>query len=109
MYEGPWSLFPSKTYNTIISPPPECFDQKMAAIRAHTSQTARTPYDRAADSLALLRGSLVPEQDLSGFGEEPPRLEDRIELFYHIKVNSTAEIQLLLNFFKDKVAPHNPN
>jgi hypothetical protein len=78
MYEGPWSLFPPRGYNTICSPPSDMFSKKMAAIDAHVSQTGRTPYGKAAEALAVLRASLVPEQDLAGFGEQPPKLEDKV-------------------------------
>eukprot|EP01102_Stenamoeba_stenopodia_P010474 TRINITY_DN3157_c0_g1_i1.p1 TRINITY_DN3157_c0_g1~~TRINITY_DN3157_c0_g1_i1.p1 ORF type:complete len:588 (+),score=132.61 TRINITY_DN3157_c0_g1_i1:47-1765(+) len=105
MYEGPWSLFGKGCYNTVCSPEPERFAQKMAAIRAHKSQTGRTPYDRAGDALALLRGALVPEQDLSGFGEEPPSLQDRVELFYHIQINSIDDLQKLFRWLDAQQPP----
>jgi len=110
MYEGPWSLFSKGSYNVVSSPPKDTFAIKNAAIHVHKSQIARTPYDRASESLALLRGALVPEMDLSGFGEEPPRLEDRLELFFHICIKSTGDVQHLLKLV-DNVSPPsiNPN
>lgn len=105
MYEGPWSLFPPGSYNTIVSPPAECFAKKLAAIRAHISQTDRTPYDKAADALAQLRSALVPEQDLGGFGENPPHLEDRLELFFHCIASSPLDVQRLISLFDEERAP----
>jgi len=105
MYEGPWSLFTKGSYNTIISTPAEFHAKKQAAIRAHKSQTGRTPYDVAGNALSQLRGALVPEQDLSGFGGEPPRLEDRLEIFYRINVTTPAEVQPLINLVNEGKPP----
>lgn len=105
MYEGPWSLFAKGSYNVVCSPPPDHFAQKIAAIRAHKSQTGRTPYDRAGDALALLRGSLVPEQDLAGFGEEPPRLEERVELFFRKTIKTPEDVALLLRWVENQQPP----
>jgi glucosamine-6-phosphate deaminase len=81
-YEGPWALFNHGEFNTIVSIPGMWFEKKILAIRAHRSQTARTPYDVAAESLARLRSSLVPESELAGFGAKPPKLEPYFELFW---------------------------
>jgi len=97
MYEGPWSLFSGGSYNTIVSPTQDCFAQKISAIRAHKSQTGRTPYDVAGDALAQLRGALVPEQDLSGFGGAPPKLENRLELFFHRELLCPEDVQPLIS------------
>ncbi len=105
LYEGPWSLFSKGSYNVISSPGAECFAKKLAAIGAHKSQTARTAYDRAADSLALLRGALVPEQDLGGWGENPPKLQDRLELFFKRTVLGPADLQILLSWLEQNQAP----
>eukprot|EP01094_Clydonella_sp_ATCC50884_P021772 TRINITY_DN4872_c2_g1_i1.p1 TRINITY_DN4872_c2_g1~~TRINITY_DN4872_c2_g1_i1.p1 ORF type:complete len:583 (+),score=134.50 TRINITY_DN4872_c2_g1_i1:90-1751(+) len=106
MYEGPWSLFPRGAYNSIVSPPPDCFAKKLAAIRAHVSQTGRTPYDEAADALGLLRGALVPEQDLGGFGADPPRLQRKLELFFHRRVERKEDVELLIHWFDNEQAPN---
>jgi LmbE family N-acetylglucosaminyl deacetylase len=107
MYEGPWSLYSKGSYNVIASPSAPYFAKKMAAIQVHKSQTARTAYDRAADSLALLRGALVPEQDLGGFGDQPPSLPERLELFYK-RVALTPEDLHQLLIWLDSSAPPKP-
>eukprot|EP00013_Stygamoeba_regulata_P024703 CAMPEP_0177655938 /NCGR_PEP_ID=MMETSP0447-20121125/15262_1 /TAXON_ID=0 /ORGANISM="Stygamoeba regulata, Strain BSH-02190019" /LENGTH=630 /DNA_ID=CAMNT_0019159947 /DNA_START=23 /DNA_END=1912 /DNA_ORIENTATION=+ len=99
MYEGPWSLFPPRGYNTVCSPPSDMFSKKMAAIDAHVSQTGRTPYGKAAEALAVLRASLVPEQDLAGFGEQPPKLEDKVELFYRVVLRTPSDVAKLVTWF----------
>lgn len=106
MYEGPWSLFPRGAYNSIVSPPPDCFAKKLAAIRAHVSQTGRTPYDEAANALGMLRGALVPEQDLGGFGADPPKLQQKLELFFHKRVERREDVELLLMWFDNEQAPN---
>jgi hypothetical protein len=105
-YEGPWSIFPPNTYNTICSPPSDYFTIKMQAISKHSSQVGRTRYDVASESLARLRASLVPEQDLAGFGSEPPPLEERVELFVHRSVSTGDEVQELLRMFDQREIPH---
>lgn len=105
MYEGPWSLFPPGSYNCIVSPPSNTFEQKQAAIRAHKSQVDRTAYDKAADALATMRAVLVPEQDLAGFGGMPPRIEPKIELFYFYPVRSSQDVELLLSWYDERKHP----
>ena len=84
------------SYNTIVSAPAEFHAKKASAIRAHKSQTDRTAYDVAARALSELRGAMVPELDLSGFGGEPPRLEDKLELFFHARLASPLDVQPLI-------------
>ena len=80
-FEGPWSLFGKDEFQAVVSIPPEAFERKLQAIRCHESQLERTPYDVAADALARMRASLVPESALAGFGKVPPRLEPFVEIF----------------------------
>jgi len=105
MYEGPWSLFSKGAYNLVCSPPEDTFSKKLAAIKVHVSQTARTAYDRAADSLAQLRGALVPEQDLGGWGGDPPELGQRLELFYKVVVKTSNDLQIILKWLSEEVPP----
>lgn len=105
MYEGPWSLFPPGSYNTIISPTAESFAKKQAAILAHKSQVERTAYDKAADSLATMRGVLVPEQDLAGFGGTPPEVGPQIELFYYYPVRFASDVDQLLSWLEERKHP----
>tara|TARA_R110002050_G_scaffold8434_1_gene31325 strand:- start:114 stop:662 length:549 start_codon:yes stop_codon:yes gene_type:complete len=105
MYEGPWALFNPLAYDTICSPPPRCFDAKMKAVKEHVSQTGRTPYDKATESLAILRAALVPEQDLTGYGGQPPKLEEKVELFRHMQVKCASDVQALLHLFDQKIVP----
>jgi glucosamine-6-phosphate deaminase len=80
-FEGPWSLFGKDEFQAVFSIPLEAFERKLQAIRCHESQIERTPYDVAADALARMRASLVPESALAGFGKKPPRLEPFVELY----------------------------
>lgn len=105
MYEGPWSLFSPGSYNFIVSPPDETFNLKLKAIQAHKSQTVRTAYDRAADCLATMRGILIPESDLAGFGSEPPHLSDRLELFFHINLSSPNIVDEFLKLAEKNKPP----
>ncbi len=80
-YEGPWALFGKDEFQALFSIPGAAFERKLQAIRCHESQLARTPYDVAADALARMRSSLVPESALVGFGNKPPRLEPYVEIY----------------------------
>lgn len=80
-YESPWSLFNRDDYNAMVSIPKTVFRRKLAAIRAHKSQNARTRYDVIATSLAQLRAEIIPEQQLASYGDTPPDLGDYVELF----------------------------
>ena len=105
MYEGPWSLFPPASYNTIVSPPADNFAHKEAAILAHKSQVERTAYDKAADALATMRAVLVPEQDLAGFGGQGPRIDSKIELFYYYPIRAASDVDQLLAWFDERKHP----
>ena len=67
--------------------------------------TGRTPYDEAADALGLLRGALVPEQDLGGFGANPPKLQRKLELFFHRRIEGRADVDRLIQWFDAEQAP----
>lgn len=80
-YEGPWALFGKDEFQALFSIPGAAFERKLQAIRCHETQIERTPYDVAADALARMRSSLVPESALVGFGNKPPRLEPYVEIY----------------------------
>ncbi|MEM4755658.1 MAG: glucosamine-6-phosphate deaminase [Candidatus Woesearchaeota archaeon] len=80
-YEGPWSMFSHEQFNAVVFFPKEYFKKKLKAVAAHASQNTRTPYLLAASSLTTLRGALIPEQKLFGFGKQPVHLDPYIELY----------------------------
>jgi glucosamine-6-phosphate deaminase len=81
-YEGPWALFQRGNYNTIVSLPEPHLLTKINSIKKQKSQLLRTRYDIAAESLARLRGALIPEQELSGYGKQPVRISNNLELYF---------------------------
>lgn len=80
-YEGPWAIFNENDFNTIFAFSHKTMEKKMAAICSQHSQVNRTRYDIAAESLARLRGALIPEQSLAGFGKKGPKIGEFFELF----------------------------
>jgi glucosamine-6-phosphate deaminase len=86
-YESPWALFHHGHFNTIVSVPERFLKRKIDAVKKHKSQILRTRYDIAAESLAKLRGALIPEQELCAFGENPVKISPYIELFSRKTVN----------------------
>ena len=81
-YEGLWSLFSEGEFNTVFAYDESLMKKKLKAISSQKSQLARTRFDVAAKSLALLRGSIVPEQALVGYGARAPKLGKYFELFH---------------------------
>lgn len=81
-YESPWGLFNKGAYNAIVSVPSNDFFSKLQSIEAHKSQVERTNYTDVAESLAKLRGALIPEQELYGFGNKSHSIKPRLEIFY---------------------------
>jgi len=81
-YEGPWALFQQGSFNTIVSLPEPHLQSKINAIKKQKSQLSRTRYDIAAESLARLRGALIPEQELVGYGKQPMRISNNLELYF---------------------------
>ena len=77
-YENPWSLFGEFEFNIVFIIPKKSILNKMKAIQQHTSQLARTPFDKAALSLAAFRGSVVPEQRIFGYGTA---IESNFDIF----------------------------
>ncbi|MBU1201063.1 MAG: glucosamine-6-phosphate deaminase [Nanoarchaeota archaeon] len=80
-YESPWGLFNKGDFNMITSIPENRFQKKLEAIKSHKTQVERTNYVTVAESLAKLRGALIPEQELFGFGSNK-KINPHIELFY---------------------------
>lgn len=81
-YEGPWALFQRGSFNAIVSLPEPHLLRKINAIKTQTSQLSRTRYDVAAETLARLRGALIPEQELVGYGKQPIRISNNLELYF---------------------------
>ncbi|OIO48176.1 MAG: glucosamine-6-phosphate deaminase [Parcubacteria group bacterium CG_4_9_14_0_2_um_filter_41_8] len=80
-YEGLWSLFSEKDFNTVFAFDDGIMKKKLKAISAQQSQIQRTRFDIAAKSLAQLRACVVPEQALVGYGAKAPKLGKYFELF----------------------------
>lgn len=81
-YESPWSLFSEFEFNVVFILTKKAILNKMKAIQQHASQLARTPFDKAALSLAAFRGAVVPEQRIFGYGTHiEPYLDLFIEAF----------------------------
>lgn len=80
-YEGPWAIFNENDFNTIFAFSHDVMNVKIKAIQSQHSQVSRTRFDVAAETLAKLRGALIPEQSLAGFGKKGPRIGEYFELF----------------------------
>lgn len=85
-YEGPWSMFSEGDFNTIFAYNDKIMKHKLKAISLQRSQIVRTRFDIAAQSLARLRATVVPEQALVGYGSHPPHLGKYFELFNIVSV-----------------------
>lgn len=86
-YESPWGLFNKGNFNSIVSLEETHFQDKINSIKAHKSQVGRTGYDVAAEALAKLRGALIPEQELFGWGNKNFRISPYLELFQISELN----------------------
>jgi glucosamine-6-phosphate deaminase len=80
-YESPWWLFQPGDFNAFVQLSDKAVKNKVKAVEAHRSQTSRTPYDKLAEALAVVRGATVPEQVLGKYGETPPKLKLHAEVF----------------------------
>lgn len=81
-YESPWSLFSEFEFNVVFILPKKAILNKMEAIKQHHSQLARTPFDKAALSVAAFRGAVVLEQRVFGYGKAiEPDFDIFIEAF----------------------------
>ncbi|MCF7866825.1 glucosamine-6-phosphate deaminase [Candidatus Woesearchaeota archaeon] len=81
-YESPWGLFNHSSFNGLVSIPENHFNIKLKSINCHKSQVERNNYALIAESLANLRGALIPEQELSGFGNKKIKISSKLELFF---------------------------
>ena len=81
-FEGPWSMFSEGDFNTIFTYDDKIMKRQLQSISLQRSQIARTRFDIAAQSLARLRATIVPEQALVGYGACPPKLGKYFELFF---------------------------
>jgi len=80
-YESPWGLFQPGSFNALVQLPPKAVRKKIKAVRQHVSQVERTPFDKVSEAMSVMRGIIVPEQVLGGFGEKPANLESHAEVF----------------------------
>jgi glucosamine-6-phosphate deaminase len=80
-YESPWGLFQPGSFNALVQLPAKAMRRKLKAVRQHESQVKRTPFDKVSEAMSVMRGVIVPEQVLGGFGEKPQKLEDHAEVF----------------------------
>lgn len=80
-YESVWSIFPANEFNAIFCYNEDVMQEKMEAIRVHVSQLARSPFDRAAMSLASFRACVTPEQRLASYGKTPEKYAPYFECF----------------------------
>ncbi len=80
-YESPWWMFQPGDFNAFVQLSDEAVKNKVRAVKAHKSQTTRTPYDKLAEALAVVRGATVPEQVLCHYGATPPKLKLHAEVF----------------------------
>ena len=67
-YEIPWSVFSGSEFNFIVPLSRKAAAKKLNAIRAHSSQLARTDFVRLSKALLALRAGMVPEQKIGGYG-----------------------------------------
>lgn len=81
-YESPWALFGHKAFNAAFEFPKELMKSKLEAIRKHVSQTERTRFDTAAETIASFRRITIAEQFFSELGKKPIDTEPYLELFH---------------------------
>lgn len=67
-YEIPWSVFSGSEFNFIVPLSKAAVNRKISAIKAHSSQLARTDFVRLSKALLALRAGMVPEQKIGGYG-----------------------------------------
>jgi len=67
-YEIPWSAFSGHEFNFIVPLSARAVKKKLAGIKVHTSQLARTDFIRMSKALLALRAGMVPEQKIGGYG-----------------------------------------
>ncbi|MDP3997078.1 MAG: glucosamine-6-phosphate deaminase [bacterium] len=80
-FESPWGPFGHHRFNAVFEFSNSLMSAKLAAIRAHASQTERTPFDEAAHSIAHFRRITIAEQLFSELGQEPLATQPHLELY----------------------------
>lgn len=80
-YESPWALFQPGKFNAVVQLSQKSLSTKLKAVRKHTSQISRTPFDEVSKAMAIMRASVVPEQILGTFGNKPPEFSRYAEIF----------------------------
>lgn len=80
-FETPWGLFTHSRVNAAFEFDEDVMDVKLAAIRAHKSQLARTAFDHAARDIAHFRRITLGEQFFSDLGAASVKTLPYLELF----------------------------
>lgn len=80
-YESVWSIFNAFEFDTVFAYDDKVMRKKLEAIQVHKSQLKRTPFDRAAQSLASFRACITPEQRIAEYGGIPKKYAPYFECF----------------------------
>jgi glucosamine-6-phosphate deaminase len=80
-YESPWALFGHRSFNSAFEFSEKLMKTKLEAIRKHKTQTDRTRFDTAAETISSFRRITIAEQFFSELGKKPIDTQPYLELF----------------------------